>query len=356
MDDYAPTYLDLAQVDEAGPPPLPDWVIVHWIRMGRTTLFLGENDPYKATFAQQLVTTVALGRDCITTVPEPRPVLALMSADEDELARRQHAISNYLRILADSLSDRLFLGSTAADTDCTLVAKVQGALIPTPRLARLGEEIGDRKIQVVLLEDVARLFAGSQSDPHEILVFLAALKRIAQPTRAAIVLLTDLAKNVSPKWENCVDAHLWLSERQPEDYDGTSDGRDAMPDVRYLFKRKYNYASHDVCRLVYASGAFSIIDPPGSIAFTPSARFDQILHVLIEGFARLRQQGIDPTPGRTSPDYLPKKLTEMSWNKGFTKKDLETAMLTSGRFRRVPEGQYGNRGRRDILVMVDNGK
>ncbi len=95
-----------------------------------------------------------------------------------------------------------------------------------------------------------------------------------------------------------------------------------------------------------------MIDPPGSIAFTASAKSEQLVRVLSNGFTRLKQMGIDPTPGRTSPDYLPKKIIEHSFSEGLTKKELEQAMWTSGCFKKAPDGQYGNRGKSYILVMI----
>jgi AAA domain-containing protein len=181
-DRYAPTYLDLAKLDEAGSPKRHSWAVEDWLRMGTTTLMLGENDAYKSIFVQQLET--ALASECdhfVSTIPERQRVLAWMVDDEDELLRRQRAISERLGIPSGSLADRLFLASTADTVDCAFLAKVQGRLVPTPTLKELREKIGDLKIGVVVLENVAKTFGGNEHERHDVMAYLAALGWAGNP-------------------------------------------------------------------------------------------------------------------------------------------------------------------------------
>lgn len=72
------------------------------------------------------------------------------------------------------------------------------------------------------------------------------------------------------------------------------------------------------------------------------------------GFLRLLEMGVKPTDGHTSPDFLPRQLTEKGLAEGFDRKELTAAMnrlMSSGVFTRAVIGHYGNRNPRYGLVM-----
>lgn len=78
---------------------------------------------------------------------------------------------------------------------------------------------------------------------------------------------------------------------------------------------------------------------------------------LLAGFERLLAQGIQPTNGETSPDFLPKRLLEHGLAEGHERKDLAAAMrrlMNAGVLKRGQVGTYGNRSTpRFGLVLVE---
>jgi hypothetical protein len=78
--------------------------------------------------------------------------------------------------------------------------------------------------------------------------------------------------------------------------------------------------------------------------------------VVVGGFRRLVEMGLQPTDGKTSPDFLPRQVLEKSLAQGFTKDDLTGAMnrlMTAGRFVRAVVGHYGNRNPKYGLTLLD---
>jgi hypothetical protein len=123
--------------------------------------------------------------------------------------------------------------------------------------------------------------------------------------------------------------------------------------LRYFYKCKENYTAHDICSMVHDGGFFGITNSPGALVFSGAARAERLNRVLNDSFKHYNRQGVDPTPGRTSSDYLPSLIMRDKRNEGFSKKELERGVSFSGRFK-VAVGQYGNRNQRKILVLVED--
>jgi hypothetical protein len=78
---------------------------------------------------------------------------------------------------------------------------------------------------------------------------------------------------------------------------------------------------------------------------------------MIEGFKKLKQLKIDPTPGSRSPDYLPTKMCEYHFDDGIKKEELEETLRLlriAAVFTAAPDGRYPNRDPKDILVLNED--
>jgi hypothetical protein len=372
-EEYRPTYLDLEALEENGDPPPRDWALNHWLGMGHVTLLAAKGGMGKSIFVQQLATALAIQRDFISRVPKPRRVLLWMGEDDDdELSRRQKAISIKFDIPVSFTHNRLFLESMV-DTDCTLLAKVPGAgLVRTGMLKVLREQVGDLKIDVVVLDNAAKMFLISENDRGEVTAAVTSINWACKPTKAAGLLLSHPAKPKdseyagSTAWENAARMRWWLTDHPPDKPPAKDDElAEPQTDLRYICKRKVNYSSLDIAVMRYTLlytcgsdqfGAYDIVTPPsgGIVAAIDRATAKR---VVLAAFSKLTAMNIpcSESPGSHN-SYLPKLMLQYQLGEGFTKTDLAHAMhdlMVEGVLVRAQVGVYGNRSTpRFGLVMA----
>lgn len=241
---------------EGREPPAREWIIPHWIPAGHTTLLAGRGGIGKTLLAQHIGTACALGHHYLEPL-EPRRVLMWAGEDDEaELWRRQMAISAWMGHTLGTLSERVYMHSYAG-TDITLAAPVYGVLTRTPMLDELTEQVRDYRAEVVILDNVARIYGGSENDRHAVTTMLAWLAGACAP--AAILLLAHPAKAAgseysgSTAWEGAVRARLYLSDRPP-DQDESAEDAPIDDRVRYLARRKSNYSALDIRRMSLTDG------------------------------------------------------------------------------------------------------
>ena len=176
---------------EGRAPPEREWIIPHWIPHRHTTLLAGRGGIGKTLIAQHIATALAVGHEYIEPL-EPRRVLMWAGEDDEaELWRRQVQISSWMGQPLSVLTERFYLHSYAG-SDITLMAPVFGALTPTPMLSELREQVADYRAEVVILDNIARLFGGSENDRHAVTTFCAVVQGTCAP--AAVLLLGHPAK------------------------------------------------------------------------------------------------------------------------------------------------------------------
>lgn len=361
---YERSYLDLEALEERGEPPKREWALDYWLGLGHVTLLAARGGMGKSIFAQQLATALALKRDFISTVQEPRRVLLWMGEDDDnELWRRQKAISEKFGIALAQVRDQVMLESMV-DTDCCVLANVGGiGLVRTAMLTELHSQIGDTQADVVILDNAAKLFQINENDRAQVTAAVTALNWAAAPTKAAVLLLGHVAKLKdseyagSTAWENSVRARWWLTN-SPPDKPANSDDEETDPptDLRYLAKRKVNYSSTDVAILRYEAGAYSVVTPSqaptGIVASLDRAHAKR---VVLTAVPRLKGMGLDPVESTSSPHYLPRLVIEHGLNEGFSRHDINRAMrelMTEGQLVRAKVGVYSNRLPRFGLILA----
>jgi AAA domain-containing protein len=336
-------------------PPTREWILPHWIPATHLTLLAGRAGVGKTLLAQHFGTALALQHDYMEPVQQRRVLMWAGEDDESELWRRQMNISSYMRQPLSALSDRFFLHSYAG-ADITLAAPVFGALQPTPLLSELRDQVGDYRAELVIVDNVARVFGGSENDRHSVTTFLAWLQGACAP--AAILLLSHPAKaegseySGSTAWEGAVRARLYLSDRPPDD---AEDDEETPPDssVRYLSRRKANYSALDMRRFSLADGVLipDTIEPK-SAGVKVSGEFAK--DIVRRAITKLAEKQVHGSLSTASPAFLPKLAKQYGLLDRMSPGQFGTVMrlmLLGGEITQAEVGKYSNRNPKMGLVL-----
>jgi hypothetical protein len=343
---------------------LPDreWAIDHWVPMGHVTLLSGAGGSGKSLVAQALGSCLTLQREYLDWIPRPRRVLLWACEDShDEIWRRQVAIAQWLETPLSSFSGTLIAHSYESE-QVDLAGLVDGRLEPATALIELREQIGDYKADVVILDNISRLYGGSENDRHQVTSFIALLAGAAAPTHAAVILLGHTAKMTgseysgSTAWETAVRARLYLARSLPGTAPDAQDMQGHMPiddGVRYLCRRKSNYSDQDFRRLQYDSGVMKAEVPRETSAVRSRQTPEYVQEAVMVAMRKLESMGESMSSSKASPAFLPKLAERYDLLGNCTRSQFSQAMAQlqlSGVIVRRQIGQYPNRTPRFGLV------
>lgn len=293
--------------------PEREWAIDHWLPMGHVTLLAGAAGAGKTLLAQALASCVCLQREYLDYVPQPRRVLMWACEDEhDELWRRQEAIAKALNVPLASFDDKLVMFSYHGKL--VEIAGLEQQKLQIQRgYTELRDQIGDYKADVVILDNVARLYGGNENDRHQVTNFIAMLTNAARSTNAAVLLLGHPSKAIgseysgSTAWEGAVRARLYLGRKLPDEERKGAEDEDAPEDetLRFLCRRKANYSSRDVRKLHYTDGVM-VAEPPPAITGYAGTASDYAEDVVRRALAQIIGMGEQANSSRGSPSFFPK--------------------------------------------------
>ena len=350
-------------LQQRGAPPGRDWVIDHWVGMGHVTLLAGRGGIGKSILAQQMASAIALGVDFVEAVQKPSTVLYWPAEDDhDEHWRRHCAIADVAGVELSAFDGFLHM-VPLADAECSLFdVASRGEMVRTSILEELREQIGDYHADLVVLDNIARLFGGSENDRHHVTSFMASLNYAAASTKAAVLLLGHIAKSLnsefagSSAWENAARARLWLTDQPPDKPREAGDDEEPKQDLRYLAKRKVNYTHQDLCVLRYQQGCYQMVKAPTAGGLVQSIEADKARRVILSAIPRLDAMGLKPAVSTASPRYLPKLILQYELAEGLTKSMLSRAMrnlMADGVLRSETVGMNDNRHAQLGLVIVN---
>lgn len=347
-------------------PPDRRWAIDHWLPMGCVTLLAGPGGIGKSLVAQAMGTCLALRREYLDFVDTERRVLFWACEDsQDELWRREVAIASWLGISLADLSGKLFThGYDGCQVELAGPADFAKGLIAAPMLSELHAQIGDYKADVVLLDNVARLYGGNENDRHQVTDFIAMLTAAAAPTGAAVMLLGHPSKQIgseysgSTAWEAACRGRLYLGNKlpdSPKDPAGEEDEPD--DDVTYLCRRKANYSSRDWRKLKRINGVMVPEVPLSEASSRPTGHDSEYMASVVTGaLTKLNSMGMAPTASSASPSYLPKLAEQYKLLNGSTRQQFVQAMRTlqsSGAIAVSQVGTYANRTKKFGLICTN---
>lgn len=341
-----------------GDPPPRVWWIQDWLGPS-PMLVAGAGGAGKTRLMQMVGTSLATGRRYLETSVQPLRVLLWLCEDnQDEAWRQQVAINAHFRLDMSDL--KLLYIVPRQGHDNTLMQVVHGNPYFTSLLAELRQQVNDLRIDVLVLDNLAQVFGGNESDRHHATHFVNGIAGLVQDRPFAPVLLGHIARTQgsefsgSAAWENAVRMRWYLGAKLPDQIPDKDD-EPVDPDTVYLARRKANYTSKDWRRLRFHNGVL-IPDEPEEAGrrFDQTYRDDNAEQILLSAFDQLKGMGIVPSDARNSSDYLPKQIIAKRIAQAHTKQELEQAMnrlMKAGRLRRDVVGKYSNRQPRYGLVV-----
>ena len=345
-------------------PPEREWAIPHWLGLGHVTLISGGGGTGKTGLAQAAGSCIALRREYLDWIPAARSVLVWACEDDDnELWRRQLAIAEWLNVPLSEFDGKLHLISYDGE-DVELAGLLdQRRLIESPMMATLRDQIGDYKAEVVFLDNIGRLYGGSENDRHQVTTFVAMLNAAARSTQAAIGLLGHPAKAVgseysgSTAWEGAVRGRLYLGRTLPDDESKKDDEPTIGDDtVRYLSRRKANYSNRDWRRIHYRDGVMVPEAAPDVTAAIIRPGVEYARDVVGRAVRKLSEIGEHGVASTSSSKYLPRLAKDYRLLDRLSEKEFTAAMRamrTEGRLMMAVVGKYSNRNPREGLVLAE---
>jgi len=332
-------------------PPEREWLVEHWLAP-QPTLFSGRGGTGKSFLAQMLGTALALGVDFIAHVPQRVNVLLWMCEDDaTEIWRRQHAICQWFQVDMASLAGRLVIVPRSGE-DNTLLATAYGEPSWTPLVGELREQVGDTHARVVFLDNIGHMFGANESSRHDVTKFVGGLTGIGLEHQAAMVMLGHTAKAEgsefagSTAWENACRMRWFFGDKLP---DARSDDQidEDIGTVRYLAKRKTNYATRDIRKFQFRDGVLapedSDVGDDGTFYAIRMRRAENVIQAAIHIF---HEKQILVTESHSAPSYLPKVIAQYGLSEGLTPAELARAMrnmIMDGKLVKRQVGSYANR-------------
>jgi hypothetical protein len=348
---------------ESQTPPERLWAIDHWFGRGYVTLLPGDGGTGKTLIGQAMGSCLALRREYLDWIQKEHRVLMWAAEDDaDELWRRQIAIARWLKVPLSDFADRLVVHSYDG-REVALAGLFDQRLVETSMLAELREQIGDYKAEVVVLDNIARLYAGNENDRHQVTSFIAMLTAAGMPTKAAILLLGHPGKargseySGSTAWEGAVRARLFLGRTLPDAKEDQPDEPSEDDGVRYLCRRKANYSARDWRRLTFRDGVMVPDAAPEATAGQPLACGGEyacdVVTRAVRKLAGMTEYGVASS---NSPKYLPRLAREYKLLDRLTEKQFAATMRVmrgDGRLVMVVVGRYPNRSPREGLTLPE---
>ena len=237
-------FINLAAWHDA-PVPEREWVVRDRVPLAAVTLMSGEGGVGKTILALHLAVATALGRDWLQALPEPGRVLVVCCEDDgDELHRRLDRIIEHCNASFEELSRSMHLLSLAGQDAVLAAPNKSGLIAPTDMCKRLDKTACDLQPRLIVIDNSADVFAGSENDRAQVRQFVTLLRGMAIRANAGLLLtshpsLTGISSGTglsgSTAWNASVRSRLYFKRAV------TEKDEEPDPDLRVLEVMKANY-------------------------------------------------------------------------------------------------------------------
>lgn len=350
--------LETVSVDILAGRPVPKRVFLDaagFFPMRNVTILSGDGGTGKSLLALQLAVAVAAGRKWLDLEVSSGAVLYLSAEDDlDELHARLDAITRAEGLSLGEL-DQLHLAVRAGEDAVMAIEKEGGSIQTTAFYARLERKLADDRPALLVLDNLADIFAGNENVRSLARQFMGRLRRLAIDHGCAILLLahpslsgmnSGSGTSGNTAWNNSARSRLYLQRKR----DGT--GLETDPADRSLKVMKANYGPvGGELALRYQDGRFT---RTGMAALNddPDARAVRVRRVFVDlmKWHADRSLALSASP---SPNHAPKLFAEHPMSEGLRKDEFAGEMkrlLGENILKIVPEGPPSRRRNRLVLA------
>ncbi len=306
----------------ASKPKAREFAIERIAPVGEVTTLNGPGSVGKSLLFQQFATAAAAGIPCLGLKIVPTTAFYLTCEDsENELHFRQERICEGLGLSLADLAGKLELASLRGQLGNELATFARdGTMMPTDAFSKLVRSIKVMGAKLVVLDNVAHLFAGNENERSEVTRFVNLLNKVASDTGAAVILIGHPNKSGdeysgSTAWNNAVRSRLYLDE-------------DPDSGVRTLSLPKANYSEKgNVVRFRWMDWLF-VRDE--DIPADRRSEIDEVIRANAENSAFMRclaaateaKRAVSHNPG---VNYYATVFTSMPEGRGYRRKQFEAA-------------------------------
>jgi RecA-family ATPase len=327
------------------PVPEREWAVLNRVPLNNVTLLSGEGSVGKTILSLQLCVATVLARDWISAMPHPGPIVAICCEDDaDELHRRLDAIVKHYGASFADLAD-LHVLSLAGRDALLATPRRDGLMTPTKLFARVTDAAATIKPRLILVDNSADVFGGSENDRAQVRQFIGMLRGLAMTAEAGLLLtshpsLTGIATGTglsgSTAWNASVRSRLYLKR--------ATSAKDEEPDsdLRVLEVMKNNYGPvGETMMLRWKDGLFLPTPTVGS--FEKLGREQKVDELFLMLLNRWNEQGRNVSDKPKANTYAPGRFAEEPEAKTdhISKRELAESMERLFRANKVRGETYG---------------
>ncbi len=313
-------------------PPERRWIVPGWLPAKHVAILAGRGGLGKTLLAQQLAAAAAVGGTWLDLpVRKSRTLLVACEDDRDELHRRQISINRAIGMPMADLRD-MFWQARAGKQNVLFEVSEGRSGQKTEAFAQLEQTVQSTSIDLLILDNVAQMFAGNENARSDVTQFVNLLHGLAVEYDLTILLLAHPGKTAeseysgSTAWDAAVRTRWFLDRR--EEWQEAQGGTN----LRVLRRSKSNYAPADAeITLTWDNGAFRSLAPKGKgsgnlvnalAGHNQDVEDERIFLEVLQALTDQRRN-VSHKPGC---NYAPAVMIDMPMAKGIDKKRLERAM------------------------------
>ena len=326
--------------------PERQWVVRDRVPLAAVTLLSGDGGVGKSIVALQLAVATATGRDWLGSLPEPGPVFVICCEDDaEELHRRTAPIAELCDTNFEQLSKAMHLLSFAGNDAVMAAPNNNGLIVPTTLLKRVTKTACEIRPRLIVLDNLADIFAGNENDRAQVRQFITLLRGIAIAANAGLLLtshpsLTGISTGTglsgSTAWNASVRSRLYFKRAV------TEKDEEPDPDLRVLEVMKANYGPiGEVITVRWKGGLFLPVAGVGNLEkLAAEQKADQLFLTLLD---RFEQQGRGVSDKRSANAYAPTMFAADPEAKagGIRKDDFGAAMNRLFAAGKIRNERYG---------------
>jgi hypothetical protein len=305
------SYASFSDLKTNPPRPRP-WLVQEWMPLCSVVALFSLGGLGKSLLAQQVATHIAAGIDVFGQKVIQGPVLGFMCEDDNaELRWRQQKINAALKL--DDAPPGLFLEGRAGKDTTLYIFDAQSIPSPTKLLSRIDTECAEKNPVLVIVDNIAQVFAGQENFRHQVTSFCNALTGVAQQHNCCVLLLGHTAKaegseySGSTGWEAAVRTRLWLKR--------LDNG------LLELHRKKANYAGLDCVTLEWRDGYLHTVSGGGRTTVNAVTRA-----AVGQALAELTKAKITTSNSPQARNYLPKLMRDQSMLYGISIESAKAAL------------------------------